>query len=225
VLLFISWGSPLPSFPEEWKSQCCAWSLWTDVLPDSTETELPDMANSPAVGKVGQGAMVSRKRKRSERKARELPMTVETEQRKCWSVLTCLLLATVTVLGQNSTITTLTASTTTPAFGANVTFTATVTGANPTGTVTFIGNIYNTLGTCTLSNGSCTFNISNLIPGDPSLVAGAQSLVASYGGDGNNRPSQSPPVTVTAGPRTLTSTTTTLLVSPISGSYMETILR
>ena len=31
-------------------------SLWTDVLPDSTEIELADMANSPAVGKVEQGA-------------------------------------------------------------------------------------------------------------------------------------------------------------------------
>ncbi len=100
----------------------------------------------------------------------------------------------------------------TPAYGTGVTFTATVTGSSPKGTVTFVGNTYNTLGTCTLSNGSCAFSISNLIPG-------AQSLVAKYDGDSGNLSSNSSPLTVTVGARTLRSTATTISVSRTSESY------
>ncbi len=108
--------------------------------------------------------------------------------------------------------TTLTASTMTAAYGAVVTFTAAVSGNSPNGKVTFVGNTYNTLGACTLSGGSCTFSIGNLIPG-------AQSLVAKYGGDSDNFSSDSSPLTVTVGARTLRSTTTTISVSRTSGSY------
>ena len=105
-----------------------------------------------------------------------------------------------------STTTALTASTTTPSYGASVTFTATVSGASPTGTVTFVGDIYWTLGTCTLSRASCTFSLSNLIPG-------AQSVVAQYSGDDGNLPSNSGQVNLTVGPRRLINSTTTLTVS------------
>lgn len=111
-----------------------------------------------------------------------------------------------------ATTTTLTASTTTPAYGAGVTFTATVTGDSPNGTVTFVGNTYNTLEHCTLSGGECRFSIGNLIPGQ-------QSFVAKYGGDSGNLSSDSSPLTVTVGGRTLRSTTTTMSVSRTPGSH------
>jgi hypothetical protein len=128
-------------------------------------------------------------------------------------VLTFLFLTVATALDARvSTTTGLTASATTPAYGAGVSFTATVTGNSPTGTVTFVGNTYWTLGTCTLSNGSCRFSLSTLIPG-------AQSVVAQYGGDRGNLPSNSSLLSLAVGPRTLTSTTTTLSVSPTSALY------
>ena len=100
--------------------------------------------------------------------------------------------AAITPNEQVSTVTGLTPSTTTPSYGASVMFTATVTGSNPTGTVTFVGYTYWALGVCTLSNGSCTFSLSNLIPGP-------QSVVAQYGGDSGNLSSNSASVSLMVG--------------------------
>jgi len=71
-------------------------------------------------------------------------------------------------------------------YGAPVTFTATVTPSTATGTVTFL-NGTTTLGTGTLTAGSAGYTTS-------SLTAGANAITASYGGDTNDGPSASAPL-------------------------------
>ena len=73
--------------------------------------------------------------------------------------------------------------------GTSVTFSATVTGSSPTGTVTF-RNGTSTLGTGSLSNGTASFSTST-------LKSGTHSVTAAYGGDGINAASTSPALTQT----------------------------
>jgi hypothetical protein len=96
-----------------------------------------------------------------------------------------------TVAVQGSTTTTLSSSTATPAPGQSVTFTATVSGASPTGTVTFKDGAA-TLGTGTLSGGIATLTTS-------ALSSGSHSITAVYGGDTSNSASTSSPSAVTVG--------------------------
>ncbi len=103
----------------------------------------------------------------------------------------------------------------------SVTLTAKVTGtipnqesgsANPTatGTVSFKDTTSNsTLGTCTLSGGSCTLSV----PGS-SLKSGANAITASYGGSKTYPTSTSSTVTVTVGGTSNVNTTTTVTASP-----------
>jgi uncharacterized repeat protein (TIGR03803 family) len=71
--------------------------------------------------------------------------------------------------------------------GQSVTFTATVSGNSPTGTVEFfIGST--SLGSRTLSNGVAALSTSK-------IVAGTHSITAVYSGDANNAPSTSAAVT------------------------------
>jgi hypothetical protein len=86
------------------------------------------------------------------------------------------------------TVTALTMDPSAPSLFQNATFTATVTGSNPSGVVTLKDGA-TTLGTATLSNGTAT--ITTTI-----LTAGAHSYVAVYGGDSQNLPSASPPTSV-----------------------------
>ena len=88
----------------------------------------------------------------------------------------------VTVIGANST-TTLVASPNPSLVGANVTLTATVTGAAPTGSVSFKDGSA-ILGTATLSAGQATFVATF-------ASAGSHTLTAVYAGDGNNASSTS----------------------------------
>ena len=69
------------------------------------------------------------------------------------------------------------------AFGESVTFTATVSGSTPSGTVTFLDGA-TTLGTVTLSSGIVTLATT-------SLSTGWHDITAFYGGDGNNTSSTS----------------------------------
>jgi hypothetical protein len=69
----------------------------------------------------------------------------------------------------------------------SVTFTATVTGVSPTGTVTFQDG-GSTIGTGTLAGGSTTFSTST-------LSVGSHSITAVYGGDSNDNTSTSAAVT------------------------------
>ena len=100
-----------------------------------------------------------------------------------------------------STTTTLTSSASSIPSGASVTFTATVTGAGPTGTVTFYNGGQlpaNILGTGTLSSGVATLTISSLV------TIGSNSISAVYAGDANNLGSTSQPLTETVSAATFT---------------------
>ena len=87
-------------------------------------------------------------------------------------------------------------------FGQSVTFTATVTGTNPTGTVQFFDGA-TLLGSGIVSAGSATFSTS-------ALSAGPHSITAVYGGDANNNGSTSSALSQTI---SLSTTTTTLASS------------
>jgi hypothetical protein len=80
---------------------------------------------------------------------------------------------------------TLTIGTSAPsiAAGQSVTFTATVTGASPTGTVQFIDGTSNLSSPVNLSAGVATLSTNLLV------AAGSHSITAMYSGDGNNAPS------------------------------------
>ncbi|EGP06553.1 hypothetical protein CSIRO_3809 [Bradyrhizobiaceae bacterium SG-6C] len=87
-------------------------------------------------------------------------------------------------------------------FGQTVTFTATVTGTNPTGTVQFLDGA-TLLGSGIVVAGSATFSTS-------ALSAGPHSITAVYGGDANNNGSTSSALSQTI---SLSTTTTTLASS------------
>ena len=80
--------------------------------------------------------------------------------------------------GQTITTTTVTSSANPQFFGGSVTFTATVTGSSPTGTVTFMDG-GGSIGSGTLSGGIATFTTSVLAVGNHTITTG-------YGGDANN---------------------------------------
>jgi hypothetical protein len=101
-----------------------------------------------------------------------------------------------------TTTTTLTSSASSIPSGASVTFTATVTGASPTGTVTF-KNGAATLGTGTLSAGVATLTTTALV------TIGTDSITAVYSGDANNLPSTSSALT-----ETVTAATFTISAAP-----------
>jgi uncharacterized repeat protein (TIGR03803 family) len=89
--------------------------------------------------------------------------------------------------GNTPTSTTLVSFLNPSTFNQSVTLTATVTGADggtPTGTVTFTADGTNVLGMIALSGGQAALSTS-------AFGAGAHSIVASYGGDGNYQPSTS----------------------------------
>jgi RHS repeat-associated protein len=84
-------------------------------------------------------------------------------------------------INQASTSTTLASSKSPSVVGETVTFTATVTGGLPTGTVAFQDGS-TAMGSAPLNNGVATFSTA-------SLTAGSHNITASYGGDANNRSS------------------------------------
>src|SRR5262249_20276885 len=91
------------------------------------------------------------------------------------------------VVNQGATTITLTSSPNPSAFGRFVTFTATVTGSSPTGTVTFKDGS-TVIGTGTLNgSGQATFTTCT-------LSVGTHSITATYNGDANNAPSTSSPL-------------------------------
>jgi len=110
---------------------------------------------------------------------------------------------TQTINTATATTTTLTASASTIVSGASVTFTATVTGASPTGTVTFY-NGASSLGTGTLSGGVATLTTKAVV------TIGANSITAVYAGDANNAGS----TTTTPITETVTAATFTIAATP-----------
>ena len=99
-----------------------------------------------------------------------------------------------------ATITTLAASVNPSVFGQPVTFTATVKGADPTGTVTFRDG-ETVLNVATLSSGVATFTISTMTPG-------THHITVTYNGDLLNKSSATLPV---IWPVHLAATTITLI--------------
>ncbi len=115
----------------------------------------------------------------------------------------------VTINPLTATTTTLASSLNPSGSGQNITFTATVTGSSPTGTVSFYdGTIL--LGTATLSSGTATFSTS-------SLTAGTHPVTATYSGDTANAAGTSATLTQTV------LVPTTLAVSNASGMTGQNI--
>jgi hypothetical protein len=94
-----------------------------------------------------------------------------------------------------ATATALTSSATMIASGQAVAFTATVTGAKPTGTVTFMDGLATLSSPVVVSAGTASYSTST-------LAVGSHSIAATYGGDANNGASTSAAVmeTVSAMP-------------------------
>jgi hypothetical protein len=102
-----------------------------------------------------------------------------------------------------ATTTTLNSSPNPAQFGSSVTFTASVTGAQPTGTVSFSdGNVK--VGTGTLSAGVASLSVA-------SLAVGSHSITAVYAGDASNSPSASAAVLVTVSSQSGGGGTTSLI--------------
>ncbi|WP_424630519.1 Ig-like domain repeat protein [Bradyrhizobium sp. SYSU BS000235] len=101
----------------------------------------------------------------------------------------------------------LTSSLNPSALGQSVTFTATVTGTSPTGTVQFKDGASNLGAAVTLTGGTATFTTS-------ALTTGGHSITAVYSGDANNGTSTSSALTQTVNQ----SGTTTSVVSSVNPS-------
>ena len=117
---------------------------------------------------------------------------------------------TVTV-GQSAPIVTVTADNASPALGATVTFTATMTGgSSPSGTVEFFDGS-TSLGTKTLSGTTATLSTA-------ALTVGAHSITAVYAGDTDNAGATSVAFTVTVGQSAPTVTVSADTASPSLGA-------
>lgn len=113
-----------------------------------------------------------------------------------WLAGLALLAALTPVWAATPTTTSLSSSTGIAPVGQNITLTATVTGASPTGSVTFKDG-GTTVGSSALSGGVATLSTS-------ALALGSHTLSAEYAGDTNNDPSTSAGVTVAINAGTLT---------------------
>lgn len=109
-----------------------------------------------------------------------------------------------------STATNLTASSTSPAFGAAVTFTATVSGNSPTGNIVFADG-GNTLAIVPLSGGAASY-------ASPALSVGSHTITASYAGNGNNAASASAGAVVTWAKQSTTTSLTSTSTAPPFGT-------
>jgi hypothetical protein len=108
--------------------------------------------------------------------------------------------------------TALTLSPGTISVGQSVTLSATVTGTNPTGAVTFNEGT-SALGTGLLVNGTATLGIDV-------LTVGSHDLIASYSGDVNNMPSDSALATVTV---TMAASATALALTPATSTDGQSV--
>jgi hypothetical protein len=111
------------------------------------------------------------------------------------------------VVNKATSSTTLVSSVNPSTFGQNVTFTATVTGQSPTGTVTFNDGATAICSNVALSSGSAGCSLST-------LSVASHSITATYNGDGNNAGSTSNTVTQVVNK----ATSSTALVSSVNPS-------
>ena len=133
-----------------------------------------------------------------------------------------LLTVSVSMGGLNPTTTTLATSGTPSLVGASVTFTATVAGTAPTGSVNFKDGSTSISG-CSASVVSGSGNSRTATCTTSGLALGSHSITATYSGDGANNPSTSAALTQTVN-SSVTATTTTLATSgtPSSGGASVT---
>ncbi len=103
--------------------------------------------------------------------------------------------------------------------GSVVTFTATVTGNAPTGSVNFKSEAV-TIGGCGAVVLTGTGNIRTAACSTSSLAAGTYSITGVYGGDGGNLTSTSAPITQTVNPVVVVATSTTKLTSDANPSIV-----
>ena len=116
-------------------------------------------------------------------------------------------------VGQSQTTTTLVSSANPAPVGANVTFTATVTGNAPTGSVAFTdgGSTISGCGAMALAGSGNTKTASC---STSSLAAGTHSIVAAYSGDPANAGSASAPLSQVIGSKTTSTTTLASSLNP-----------
>src|SRR5215470_4868412 len=128
---------------------------------------------------------------------------------------------TVAMGGKTNTTTTLASSANPSLVGVGVTFTATVTGSAPTGSVSFTSDGA-TIGGCggvALPAGAA--NTKNATCSTSSLTAGTHSIVATYGGDSGNNGSASSALSQVV--KNMTVSTTTLASSANPGNFGATV--
>ncbi|MFO1322772.1 MAG: Ig-like domain repeat protein [Burkholderiales bacterium] len=116
--------------------------------------------------------------------------------------------------------TTLASSANPAALGANVTFTATVTGNNPTGTVNFKDNGVSLAG-CSLVGLVGSGNLKTAQCSTSTLTAGSHPIVATYSGDGSNPSTSS--TTLSQSITTPPGTTLTSSLNPANAGQLVTL--
>jgi RHS repeat-associated protein len=120
-------------------------------------------------------------------------------------LVAALLLPALAAQAQSASTTTLSVTPNPSVYAQSITLTATVTGASPTGNVSFMDGAA-TLGTGTLSAGVATLAVNT-------LAVGSHSLTAAYGGDAGNAASTSSALTQTVNKVSTTSTVTSSAVT------------
>ena len=132
------------------------------------------------------------------------------------------LTVTVTKGGGSATTTTLSSSANPSTAGSTVTFTATVTGTNPTGSVNFADGGTSLAG-CAAVALSGSGNTRTVACSTAALSAGTHSVTASYGGDASNNASSSSALSQTVnGAGTTTGIATSLTPSTIGSNVTFT---
>ena len=121
------------------------------------------------------------------------------------------------VVNKAASSTTLASSSNPAALGANVTFTASVTGFAPTGTVNFT-NAGSSISGCSSVALSGSGNTRTATCSTSALTAGSHSIVAAYGGDASNNTSQSSTLTQTVSSGASGTTLATSLTPSTVGS-------
>ena len=116
-------------------------------------------------------------------------------------------------VGQSQTTTTLTSSANPAPVGANVTFTANVTGNAPTGSVAFTDGSSSISG-CSATPLAGSGNTRTASCSTSSLAAGTHSIVATYSGDAANAGSASPPLSQAIASKTTSTTTLASSLNP-----------
>ena len=129
----------------------------------------------------------------------------------CSNAATTAIIAKVDVItGPRMTVTRLISSATTVSSGQSATFTATVAGTSPTGTVTFKDGQAMLGSPVNLNSGSASYTTV-------ALAVGSHSITAAYSGDGNNAASTSTPVVESVNPSVTKTTITSSAPTITSG--------